>query len=256
VKPRPAEVDAWRPSFGPCCSVENFRPDFNSTALSPWNKSAAKVFVEAFMRSDIPEAHGADPESVRSLFVSRLRSMREDIRRSADSPMKRLIAQRNRRRERKKWIFKLNSAQLYYRRIEAARSYPETERFIRILREYGIDGMSSDESDHEHNGTGHYQYRVKLVRWRNPGATQCFRILDCLHRNRKFRPTRRARPGSQPHQRLVSNLVSDRPPVPRLSVGMYDARWLRSQPQWMMHDLQPLETGDPVDFSHHISAIE
>ncbi|KAJ2911435.1 hypothetical protein MD484_g8978, partial [Candolleomyces efflorescens] len=149
-----------------------------------------------------------------------------------------------------------NALALYYRRVGAAQASPETERFVGMLRCYGVDGMSTDESDHGHNGTGYPQYRVRHIRWRHPAATQCFRVLDALHRNKRFRPIRRMGPGALAHQRLSSNVVSNRPPVPKLPAGLYNPDWLGSLPRWSLGDLAPVQAGASVDFSHHPSIID
>ncbi|KAJ2927272.1 hypothetical protein H1R20_g9819, partial [Candolleomyces eurysporus] len=248
VAPTPEQIRAWVPENGPACTIANFQPDFNSSYNVPWNRSVKAVFTQAFLASDLPEAEGADPNRVAAAFIARFRSLCRMQKLHRNRATRELELQRNRRRERKKW--------LYYRRVSAAQGCPETERFVGILRCYGIDGMSTDESDHGHNGTGYPQYRVKHIRWRHPAATQCFRVLDALHRNRRFRPLRRMGPGALAHQRLSSNTVSSRPPVPKLSAGLYNPDWLRSLPQWSLADLSPVHGGDSVDFSHHPSVVD
>lgn len=54
----------FNPSVGRACRIDNFQPDFDSSANTPWNKSAAKVFVDYFMASDIPESADADKKDV------------------------------------------------------------------------------------------------------------------------------------------------------------------------------------------------
>ena len=44
------DLENFDPAFGPCCGVENFRLHFAGTPCNRWNKSAAGVFVESFLR--------------------------------------------------------------------------------------------------------------------------------------------------------------------------------------------------------------
>ncbi|TEB21183.1 hypothetical protein FA13DRAFT_1585501, partial [Coprinellus micaceus] len=201
----------WNPSRGRACTIDHFTPDFQSSTNSPFNESVAKVFVEHIMTSDIPEAASASEKDILDLYLARFRSVRKQQRLDLDPAEYERRLQMNRRRERKKW--------LYYRRVEAAESFEDTKHLVPVLQALGVDGMSTDESDH--GRAGHTQYRVRHKVWRSPAADGCFKTLDALHRHRRFRPVRRATGGAQVHQRLSSNLLSDRPPVPYLPSSAY-----------------------------------
>jgi hypothetical protein len=137
---------------------------------------------------------------------------------------------------------------LYYRRIRAAKCFEETRRHLPMIGLYGIDGMSTDESDHE-NGTGRPLYQILSKPWRNPLATPTLRTLDALQRDMRFRPVRRAGPGAQPHNRAISSGISGRAPVPGLPSDFYHPRWLSKQSEFVKKNLRIGEESK-YDFAH------
>lgn len=44
------DLENFNPAYGPCCGVEDFRLHVAGTPYDRWNKSAARVFVESFLR--------------------------------------------------------------------------------------------------------------------------------------------------------------------------------------------------------------
>lgn len=138
---------------------------------------------------------------------------------------------------------------MYFRRLDSANRYPQTRRLVPVLQRYGPDGMSEDASNHA-NGTGRPSYEILDHSWRNPYAASCFRTLDALHRDNRFRPVRRAGPGAQPHNRILSNVKSTSPPVPGLPRSYYDGQWLQRQSLLVRESLQVQEEAEDFVFAH------
>ncbi|KAF6748655.1 hypothetical protein DFP72DRAFT_819986, partial [Ephemerocybe angulata] len=244
--PHRASVEAWRPEAGPCCTIEEFRPDLNSIPSTPWNKSARAVFVDSFLHSDNPEVDTIKPsrKEVERLFTSNFRNsnvrMKRQIANGSDPATIEQMKQARRERERKR--------KLYWRRLGAARRYNETSHHIRFIRLLGVDGMSTDESDHD-NGTGRPNYCVLVKKWRHPQGTNCLRTLDGLHRDSRFRPTRRIGPGAHAHFRQTSGRPSSNPPVHGLPEVFYNPTWLKDLTAAERQVVNP-QPSEPYDFSH------
>lgn len=125
-----------------------------------------------------------------------------------------------------------------------------------MIQEFGPDGMSEDASDHD-NGTGKPIYNILDHAWRSPYATSCFRTLDALHRDNRFRPIRKVSGGAHPHNRILSNMRSTSAPLPFLRASYYDREWLARQPTLVKQELQVQEdVGGPYNFSHDPYIVE
>ncbi|RXW23264.1 hypothetical protein EST38_g2591 [Candolleomyces aberdarensis] len=233
----------WQPDTGPCCTVEDFRLDLTKPPCDKWNLSAKKVFTNAFLGRDDPQILALMPtkEEVDRLFVSNFRNARlKDrwFRSSEDEKGKQ--KQKHRRQERKRW--------LYYRRVTAAERYEQTKRHLPLLAAYGVDGMSTDESNHD-NGSGRPIFNIHNKKWRHPHAINTLHTLDALHRDSRFRPIRKNTPGAHPHERRLSSVLSTSAPVPRLPSSLYDPDWLHRQSDIIKQDLEVYES-TAYDFSH------
>ncbi|KAF6755594.1 hypothetical protein DFP72DRAFT_811284, partial [Ephemerocybe angulata] len=233
----------WGPADGPCCTIGDFRLDLTKPPADKWNSSAKKVFTLAFLDRDDPELAALKPtkEDVGRLFVSNFRATRSKMLWAQLEPAdKEEEKQVRRRQERKRW--------LYFRRVRAAERSQKTNRHLGLLGALGIDGMSTDASDHN-TGTGRPIFRIMNKLWRHPNATGCLRTLDGLHRDSRFRPLRRNTQGAHPHDRILSSLPSTSPPVPGLPSGLYNPKWLGLQTDAIREYLEIIESG-PYDFSH------
>ncbi|KAF6751279.1 hypothetical protein DFP72DRAFT_495694 [Ephemerocybe angulata] len=232
------------------CTIDNFLLDLTKPPGSAYNKSAKKVFLSAIFDRNIPELTALQPSksAVEKLFISNFRTERaafawsmKKLEHGGKEGERDSKLQYHRRRERKRW--------LYFRRIKAARRYKETHRHVAMLRTYGVDGMSTDESVHD-NGTGRPIYRIHCKRWRHPQATHCLRIFDALHRDSRFRPIRKTRPGAHAHNRVLSGIPSANPPPAGLPSALYCQDWLDRQNDVVKESLDIIES-EPYDFSHN-----
>lgn len=115
-----------------------------------------------------------------------------------------------------------------------------------MLTYLGVDGMSSDESDHD---SGLPQYRILVKPWRNPVLAPWLRVFDALHRRSRFRPVDRATRGAQPHLRIVSSKQDgSRAAVTHLPKNAYNSIWLSNLPDYDLRRLHPQD--ETYSFSH------
>lgn len=111
----------------------------------------------------------------------------------------------------------------------------------------GTDGMSSDESDTEGDGTPVLSIRKKA--WRNATTTRWLRDLDIIDLALRVTVPGTIKKGNWPsRRRAVDNKHSLRGPVPKLPRPFYDPRYLRELTEMQVEDLQ-IEEKD-YDFTH------
>lgn len=105
-----------------------------------------------------------------------------------------------------------------------------------MLTYLGIEGVSTDESDHE-NTTQHPRYRIVKKSWRNDDLIFWYRTFDALHQHSRFRPVNRATRGAQPHARIPSDRSNEfSAAVSQLPRNAYDPEWLQAlHPQYVTH---------------------
>lgn len=258
--PSEEEVSQFIPRLhDPCCTATFFRPNLIGKTRTPWNRSAAKVFVRSFLESG--QYTCTDKRLIEEAFFSHLKYLRGLYKqRDVSEDRKRAFRRKANRAERKRQVSSVSAhlpnsqlrlLQLFYRRLKNAASYHDLNCHVNVLRLLGPEGMSSDESDHEN---GVVQYRVLIKSWRHPILTPFLRVFDASYRRDRFVPILQNTQGSHPHLRLSSNKVDDSRGAPtRLPINAYDTRWLANLTQF---DRERLEEGDPYDFSHTPHILE
>lgn len=98
---------------------------------------------------------------------------------------------------------------------------PEVEpHALGLVDALGVQGMSSDESDHE-TGQGQATYFIKKVPWRAALLHTWLRELDSLHLWVRYKLARSASAGSWPHFRVDGRKESVRNPVIGLPQNCY-----------------------------------
>ncbi|KAI6036744.1 hypothetical protein BKA83DRAFT_4120432 [Pisolithus microcarpus] len=143
------EIAAWDPGSGPCCTVDNFSVDLLGYARSEWNRSAAQVFAMEYVKHYKGENRML--EFVAEAWLTRVAGMKAQYRQlQQDKTIRKDRKALHRRRQRKQ--------ELYKRRLDTAYQYTKIkDRAVRVVQSLGLDGMSSDESDHEgHSGEATY----------------------------------------------------------------------------------------------------
>lgn len=104
------------------------------------------------------------------------------------------------------------------------KSLPKSAHFAPHFCLLTADGMSSDESDYESDGTPVYRKFQKA--WRSKALGLWLQDLDNLHLTMREKPMGRFRRGSMPHEGLQGTVISDREPVMGLPKNFYSSRWL------------------------------
>ncbi|KAH7908183.1 hypothetical protein BJ138DRAFT_1013316 [Hygrophoropsis aurantiaca] len=235
--PTPEEVAAFNPDNGPCCSADRFRIDISGFPKSKWNISAAEVFTKSF--TDTHRRYRSQAKEVTTAWHIHFERLKE-IHGEQQGRQSNAQAKKNRRWERK--------LQMYYRRMKAAQS----DRKIRcsavgILGELGVEGMSSDESDHPSEG-GEPIYRILRKPWRAPALTPYLRTLDSLHLKTRYRGEWSASPGAWPHFRAVSLKTSQRRVTADLPRNFYANGWYSSCTPSLQRSLRA--KSDKYTFTH------
>ncbi|KAI6143833.1 hypothetical protein BKA82DRAFT_11540 [Pisolithus tinctorius] len=130
------DISAWDPKSGPCCTVEDFRIDLEGLPRSEWNKSAALVFAQEYLKCH--RGRQGENHTLEYAWLTHVMTLRTRYKvKELDDEDKTERKARNRRRQRKH---------------ETAYEYGEIkDRAVAIVESLGQDGMSSDESDHEDN---------------------------------------------------------------------------------------------------------
>ena len=88
---------------GPCCTIDDFRPNLNGTARDKWNTSVAEVFVEAYMEEGSVPCD--DPALVKRYFVRHLKYLIIKFKeQNTDRDVLLARAKAKRRRERRTYV--------------------------------------------------------------------------------------------------------------------------------------------------------
>ena len=93
---------------------------------------------------------------------------------------------------------------------------------VELIDALGVEGMSSDESDHE-LAAGAPSYVVSELRWRSPALSTWLRMFDSLHLRIRYKEGVNATAGSWPHYRVDGCKESKRHPVRGLPRNCYSA---------------------------------
>ncbi|KAF5378192.1 hypothetical protein D9615_007591 [Tricholomella constricta] len=196
----------------------------------PWNRSAAKVFAKDYIRFHQLEDRVETTLEVMEAFYTRLKTLRRkyhQINGQLESPPQ-VLTKRMRREGRKRTLF--------HRRLEIAQLNPSLQGHVRILQQLGVDGMSSDESDHEaatHIRTvaaSRPTFRVLVPRWRAPEITRWLHVFDRIYTatRRAVGPSRGDYPRHRLYHEQTANFSSRRKFVPLLPYNAYRREWLWS----------------------------
>ncbi|KAI6099078.1 hypothetical protein F5141DRAFT_1219264 [Pisolithus sp. B1] len=176
--PTKVEVEAYKPALGLPCTPDHFHVDLSGIPSTDWNKSASNIFVQSF--------HNAYPDCTKSSkdicvawewhfnHLHQIYRDQQEQARLAQVELARMAAghstapgcvktlaetlqQTHRHQERK--------SHLYLRRLHAAKLYSQQHpSAARAVKELGMPGMSSDDSDHE-SSEGAARYAIVSKDW-------------------------------------------------------------------------------------------
>jgi hypothetical protein len=142
---------------------------------------------------------------------------------------------------------------MYYRRMGVAESCRHLRNDgLAIVKELGIDGMSSDESDHP-PGNGIPVYQVRIKQWRSSKVTEILRACDALHLRMRYGGDWDASPGAWPHLRIPSLKHSTRAAALQLPSNFYSPNWLKSLNEFQRDALQPRIEGYNLEVPEQIA---
>ncbi|KAI6144281.1 hypothetical protein BKA82DRAFT_3983196, partial [Pisolithus tinctorius] len=226
----------WDPKSGPCCTVEDFRIDLEGLPRSEWNKSAALVFAQEYLKR---RRENYTLEYVMKAWLTHVMTLRTRYKvKELDDEDRTERKARNRQRQRKH--------ELYSHRLQTAYEYREIkDHAVAIVESLGQDGMSSDESDHEGHW-GEATYYILEKDWRSKQVTAWLQMLDSLHLHLRYNGKWQTTAGAWPHFRTASLNDSKGPPVKGLPIDFYSRNWYGAQNAFMREQLQATNQSDTL----------
>ncbi|KAH9849298.1 hypothetical protein BC628DRAFT_1406433 [Trametes gibbosa] len=242
--PLAEEVQRYDPRRdGHCCTAERFRPDLTSPPATAWNKSAIAVFARSFIDSDEYECD--DISAIKKVFATHLRHLSRKYKTSISGEADKKKAKKKANREERK-------RGLFNRRLTAALSYDALKPHVTMIRQLGVDGMSSDESSVENDIT---HYEILQKRWRHPDLTAWLRAFDAIYRKMRVSETNRNSRGAAVHWRQVTTRFDNsRAAVPCLPKNAYSQEWLDALQEMDREDLAVHE--QCYDFTHTAQVMQ
>ncbi|KAG1730192.1 hypothetical protein EDB19DRAFT_1589168, partial [Suillus lakei] len=126
----------------------------------------------------------------------------------------------------------------YYRRLVVTKAHSSLSGAVMIIKQLGINGMSSDESDHPASN-GLATYRILIKCWRSQKITDFLRTCNALHLMVRYQLEWDVTSGAWPHLRLLLMRFSARAMVQKLPVNFYDQDWLKTLSGFQKDALQP-----------------
>ncbi|KAJ7041256.1 hypothetical protein C8F04DRAFT_1304069, partial [Mycena alexandri] len=225
-------------------SARYFRFDVLGTPSSPWNKSATRVFAKLAIRQlALPNSYEM-VQAIMKAFTAHLCTIMRRYKLSLKSTPERIQIKSLGRRQARKY-------QLFHQRRYLAYAFKPLRRHITMLERLGVDGMSSDESDHETEDIREGRqttYQILTPLWRASHLAAWLRIFDSLHNILRKSGDSFASRGSFPRLRRVGQRRSTNIKfVPGLPLEVYDPSWI-AQDARRRYDLHP--TMEQYDFSH------
>ncbi|KAJ7223832.1 hypothetical protein C8J57DRAFT_1391461 [Mycena rebaudengoi] len=236
-------------SDGPeAVTIENFRIDVVGTPRSEWNKSVARVFAKDFIRKlELPNTY-AMFMAVDKAFATYMKNIRAKYRLAQTSAENQARVERQDRRDSRK-------RGLFHRRRDIAEEIDELNEHVDMLERFGVDGMSSDESEVD-DSDGELTYSITAPAWRATAATPWLRTLDAAHNLTRIggaSSVPHSLRGAWAHTRQESGRKKNGKFVRALPINAYNPAWLAQNPSKKLV-LRPTE--EQYDFSHRPDILE
>ncbi|KAJ7192142.1 hypothetical protein C8J57DRAFT_1109805 [Mycena rebaudengoi] len=222
-------------------SGQDFRFDILGTPSSPWNKSAARVFanlaIQQLCLPDTVEMFKAIRRGFTQYLDTIIRRYKVSLKTSSEIEALRAAKARHTRNIRRRFL---------------AYTFQPLRHHIDMLEYFGVDGMSSDESDED---TSHHgQYKILTPVWRASEATAWLRMFDTLYHILRRSGDVQVLRGAFPHKRIMTQQKSSQKTfVAGLPINVYDPTWLTSDAR-RQYVLRPL--AEPYNFSHDPDIIQ
>ncbi|KAF8880278.1 hypothetical protein BD779DRAFT_1675976 [Infundibulicybe gibba] len=213
------------------CTLDHFRVDLLGKPHSPWNRSAARVFADAFIHAHNLDRTPDAIDDVSRCFFSRIKSMKAKSKlKLSGSVVINEHSRTGRRHQRKR--------NLFVRRLETAQLHPRLQKHVHMLQRLGTDGMSSDESEDEDTHIrsaarlDNPRFKILEPRWRARQLTIWLRVIDSIHLVSRRCGDKSAR-GAYPRLRISNERAPEYSKSKKFVKGLpenaYDTIWLHEQ---------------------------
>jgi hypothetical protein len=242
-------------------TIKNFVLDLAGRGTaSPWNKRAAVIFAEHFLR--LRKYTCCDEDKVYRAFMTHIVQLKTDYKNyvnGAEKSGEMLEKDTVRNRlARRRTVRSLASAhlqphscypQLRQRRADICAAFaqdPCMKRFHQLLRSLPLAAVSGDETDHRGR---QLRYNITTLSWRSPEIRRWMQVLDDLHLSTRFSTGNRATAGKFPHVRIHISERNERhldTPVAGLPRNFYNQDWMDSLDR---RERAALRIQEPVDLS-------
>jgi hypothetical protein len=227
------------------CTDQNFRLYFQGRPAHVWNSTALRMLSRRFAA-----IHEIENElvSIERGMMARFKSLRKAYQMLRLSEARQKLAKQVARRQmRKSYVrgqFPLNILilmppllQLFITRLEACSLHPGLRTHENMIRQLGVGGMSSDESDYGELGTNPParlrapRYYVMNPLWRHPVLGQWLEVFDSIYliRRRLGNELRGQYPRIRQHPATSVRLSINRRFVSHLPISAYKPEWISSR---------------------------
>ncbi|EIW59759.1 uncharacterized protein TRAVEDRAFT_121182 [Trametes versicolor FP-101664 SS1] len=225
--PTKEELRDFNPSFGRCCTADNFRPDLVGMPHTPWNLSVAEVFAEEFIKQKVHPCR--DEVAIKKNFLRHLgylqqRSVTPCIRRPLRT---KAPAYHHIRHSDAGGTARGRSHAQSARTCTASPSMTGVDRHFALLTRLSPSNMSGDET--EAAEATRRTYRIIKARWQSAALRTFLRALDAKRRDLWENPPQPRLWWNAPRIRVESaNSEEDgRAPI-GLWRNCYDEEWLQA----------------------------
>ncbi|GBE90232.1 hypothetical protein SCP_1900810 [Sparassis crispa] len=229
------EVALFERHKHPGPSKEYFRPHFNGTPRTPWNRRLAEVFTNDFI--SLGWSKRKDFSEIFNMFCTHFETLNKQYKRQTRSAKKPSQAEEDKTAEGHR---DQRCRNLRTRRFEAIGQHIDVIRYKDLWNTIPPGAMSGDESDHR---SGKLRYVVTKLPWRSAEAERWLCTFDLLHLKTRFHDNGKPKRGAFPHHRIrgSSRIERNDDPVSGLPRNFYDATWLSDQSEDHIRalDIQP-----------------
>ncbi|KAL5537306.1 hypothetical protein ACEPAF_1129 [Sanghuangporus sanghuang] len=223
--------------------TDDLHIDALSGRSSEWNRRIIDILYQCILdKLNVDKLADDQEQMFRSLVCKKLLRVKVHCRASVQRPMidgkfeseEEAIARRDAQKKQKSKQDRHNMRRhtIFDQRIKTCKTklmvLPEPDRDVspwnflyNVLMAYGVEGMSSDESEDSSVGARRTIYHVKVLAWRK----DIDKYLDFIDAHHIYIVSKRGTPG-RTDRRRDHTFASDRGAKPELPRSFYDEMWL------------------------------
>ncbi|KAL5537300.1 hypothetical protein ACEPAF_1123 [Sanghuangporus sanghuang] len=223
--------------------TDDLHIDALSGRFSDWNRRIIDILYQCILdKLNVDKLADDQEQEFRSLVCKKLLRVKVHCRASVQRPMidgkfeseEEAIARRDAQKKQKSKQDRHNMRRhtIFDQRIKTCKTklmvLPEPDRDVspwnflyNVLMAYGVEGMSSDESEDSSVGARRTIYHVKVLAWRK----DIDKYLDFIDAHHIYIVSKRGTPG-RTDRRRDHTFASDRGAKPRLPRSFYNEMWL------------------------------